>query len=109
SEPGPRLKLWLLFPAHLAQRPAEEVVEDTIAIFRVGHDDALKAAIALVLLDRFFQETAHESWAGNIRRIVPQHCGHLFVERFTLHLFEADEILFRELSAVTVVEGTNNL
>ncbi len=95
--------------AHLAQSPAEEVVEDAIAIFRVGHDDALKAAVALILLDRLFEETAHEGRAGDIRRIVPQHRRHFLIERFALHLFEADEILFRELCPVPVVEGTDNL
>ena len=85
------------------------MIKDHISIFRVRHDDALKAAVALILLDRLFEETTHEGRAGDIRRIVPQHRRHFLIKRLALHLFEADEILFRELCPVPVVEGTDNL
>lgn len=85
------------------------MTEYAIAIFRVGHNDALEATVTLILLDRLFKEATHEGRAGDVRRIVPQYRCHFFIERFALHLFEANTILFCELRLVPVVEGTDNL
>jgi len=39
------------------------MIEDAVAVFCVRHDDVLKAAIALVLLDCLFKQPANEGWA----------------------------------------------
>jgi hypothetical protein len=52
--------LWSLFLPHLAQRTAEQVIENTVAIFRVRHDDVLKAAVSLILLDCLFQQAPNK-------------------------------------------------
>lgn len=56
TDGGRRASQTRCFP-HLAQGQAEEMVEDAIAIFRVGHGDALKAAVAAILPNRLFEET----------------------------------------------------
>ncbi|ARN81821.1 hypothetical protein B1812_12855 [Methylocystis bryophila] len=44
------------------------MVEDAIAIFRVGHDDALMASVALILFDSLFKEAAREGRCAKLAR-----------------------------------------
>ena len=75
----------------------------------VGEDDVLHLGVTLKHADSAFEEGLAEGGEDNVRRVVAQHLDHVLVHDLVVHLLEAKEVFLRELGAVAVVEGPNDL